>query len=75
MEVHVLLRSGEFGDCSDHLQSYSRSCSALFPLATTFKPAEPPDKQKAGVCRNEPLASNSIDQDLSSVTEQRLSLD
>jgi peptide alpha-N-acetyltransferase len=74
IEIHSLLQSGEFGDYSDHIKSYARSCSALFPLATTFKPTEPPDKQKAE-SRNEPLASNSIDQDLSSATEQRLNLD
>ena len=72
--MYSLLKSGEFGDCSDYLKSYSRSCSALFPLATTFKPTEPPDKQKAEPS-NEPEASNSVDQDLSSATQQRLSLD
>ena len=72
--MHSLLQSGEFGDCSDRLKSYSRSCLAVFPLATTFKPAEPPDKMKA-VPTSEPIASNSVDEDLGTATEQRLSIE
>ena len=72
--MHTLLQSGEFGDCSDYLMSYSRSCFALFLLATTFKPADPPDKPREGP-KNEPIASNSIDEDLSAATEQRLGIE
>lgn len=76
--VHRLLQSGEFSDCSDVLKSYTRSCFALFPLATTFKPAQPPDIYKELPSRelqNEPLASNNIDDELSTATEQRLGLE
>ena len=67
---------GELGDCSDILQSYIRSCSALFPLATIFKPKEPPDKSKEACIdsTNDPLASNNVDDELSVATEQRLGL-
>lgn len=69
--MHSLLRSGEFGDCSDRLESYTRSCSELFPLATTFKPALPPDKKSTN---EPPLASNNVDNFLSTTTEQRLGI-
>ena len=76
--VHSLLQSGELGDCSDVLKSYERSCFMLFPLATTFKPAQPPDKAKelSKDSPTEQLATNSLeDEELSSATEQRLRLD
>lgn len=74
-EVLSLLKSGEFGDSDDRIKSYSRSCHALFPLATTFKPAEPPDKGGQESRNDEPLASNSVDEVLASATVQRLGIE